>query len=182
MISLQIVDRLTQRLEQENIAYCHWKSNEHVDAAVEGKTDLDILVDKAKQEQLERVLPEIGFKYFEAIPCRRYRDIEDYLAIDEETGTLVHFHLHYQLELGEKQLKGYHLPWEELILSSRIYDRTHQIYIAEPNIEIILLIVRAALKVRNRDRLKNLLGYDYFKGDFIREFNWLKARIDLTSS
>lgn len=180
MVSLQVVNQLTQRLEQENIRYCHWKSNEHVDAAVEGKTDLDILVDKAKQEKLEGVLPEIGFKYFEAIPCRRYRDIEDYLAIDQETGTLVHFHLHYQLELGEKQLKGYHLPWEKLILSSRIYDREHQIYIAEPNIEIILLIVRAALKVRNRDRLKSLFGYDCFKGDFIREFNWLKERIDLT--
>lgn len=178
MVSLQIVNKLTKRLERENICYCHWKSNEHVDAAVEGKTDLDVLVDCAKQEQLERVLPEIGFKYFEAIPSRRYRDIEDYLAIDEETGTLVHLHLHYQLELGEKQLKGYHLPWEELILSSRIYDRQHQIYIAEPNIEIILLIVRAALKVRNRDRAKSLFGYDYFKGDFIREFRWLKERIE----
>ena len=180
MVSLQIVNQLTQQLEQENIRYCHWKSNEHVDAAVEGKTDLDILVDKAQQEQLERLLPTIGFKSFEAIAYRRYRDIEDYLAIDEETGTLVHFHLHYQLELGEKQLKGYHLPWEELILSSRIYDRQHQIYIAEPNIEIILLIVRAVLKVRNRDRVQSLFGYDYFKGDFIREFNWLKERIELS--
>ena len=180
MVSLQIVNKLTEQLELENIRYCHWKSNEHVDAAVEGKTDLDVLVDKAKKEQLERVLPKIGFKYFEAIPCRRYRDIEDYLAIDEETGTLVHFHLHYQLELGEKQLKGYYLPWEELILSSRIYNRENKIYIAEPNIEIILLIVRATLKVRNRDRLKSFLGYDYFKGDFIREFNWLKERIELS--
>ncbi|MGF1540308.1 MAG: hypothetical protein ACFCU5_07625 [Pleurocapsa sp.] len=179
MVSLQIVNQLINKLEQENIYYCHWKSNEHINAAVEGKTDLDILVDKTNKEQLEKILPEIGFKYFEAIPCRRYKNIEDYLAIDEETGTLVHFHLHYQLELGEKQLKGYHLPWEELILSSRIYDRQHQIYIAEPNIEIILLIVRAALKVRNRDRVKSLLGYNYFKGDFIREFDWLKDRIDL---
>ena len=180
MVSLQIVNKLTEQLELENICYCHWKSNEHVDAAVQGKTDLDVLVDKAKKEQLEQVLPEIGFKYFEAIPCRRYRDIEDYLAIDEKTGALVHLHLHYQLELGEKQLKGYHLPWEELILSSRIYDREHKIYIAEPNIEIILLIVRAALKVRNRDRLKSWLGYDYFKGDFIREFKWLKERIEFS--
>ena len=180
MAPLSIVNKLTKRLERENISYCHWKSNEHVDAAVQGKTDLDVLVDCTKQEQLEAILPQIGFKYFEAIPSRKYRDIVDYLAVDEETGTLVHLHLHYQLELGEKQLKGYHVPWEEQILSTRIYDRQHQIYIAEPNIEIILLIVRAALKVRNRDRLKGLIGYDYFKGDFIREFRWLKARIELS--
>jgi hypothetical protein len=160
---LPVIQTLTNRLDQENIRYCHWKSNEHVDAAVEGKTDLDVLVDRNEKVKLEQILGEVGFKYFEAIPCRRYVDIEDYLAIDQETGILVHFHLHYVLGLGEKQLKGYHLPWEELILSSRIYDNEHHIYIAEPHIEIILLMVRATLKTRTRDRLKSLLGKDYFK-------------------
>jgi thymidylate kinase len=180
MLPLLVIQNLTNRLHQEDIRYCHWKSNEHVDAAVEGKTDLDVLVDRNEKVKLEQILGEVGFKYFEAIPCRRYVDIEDYLAIDQETGILVHFHLHYVLGLGEKQLKGYHLPWEELILSSRIYDDEHHIYIAEPHIEIILLMVRATLKTRTRDRLKSLLGSDYFKGDFIREFRWLKQRIELT--
>lgn len=178
MTPLTIVQALTDRLHEANIRYCHWKSNEHVDAAVLGKTDLDVLVESAKKAELNLLLDRVGFKYFEAIPCRRYADIDDYLAIDPQTGTLVHLHLHYTLELGEKQLKGYHLPWEELILSTRLYDDQHHIYIAEPNIEVILLIVRAALKVRTRDRFKTLLGQDYFKGDFIREFRWLKQRID----
>ncbi|HEY9622357.1 MAG TPA: hypothetical protein V6C78_18510 [Crinalium sp.] len=179
MSSLSVIQHLTQRLHQENIRYCHWKSNEHVDAAVEGKTDLDVLVDRNKKAELQQVLSEVGFKYFEAIPCRKYVDIEDYLALDRETGTLVHFHLHYVLELGEKQLKGYHLPWEELLLSTRLYDYEHEIYVANPNIEILLLMVRATLKVRLRDRLKRLTGHNYFKGDFIREFYWLKDRIDV---
>lgn len=179
MTPLLIVQQLTDRLHDAEIRYCHWKSNEHVDAAVLGKTDLDVLVDHTQKTPLRQILKEVGFKYFEAIPCRRYVDIDDYLAIDAATGTLVHLHLHYTLELGEKQLKGYHLPWEELILSSRLYDSEHHIYISEPNIEILLLIVRAALKVRTRDRLKTLLKHDYFKGDFIREFRWLKARIGI---
>jgi hypothetical protein len=178
MPALQIVQKLNYYLDQNNIRYCHWKSNEHVDAAVEGKTDLDVLVDENEKANLLRVLSEVGYKYFEAIPCRRYHDIDDYLALDEETGILVHLHLHYRLELGEKYLKGYRLPWEELVLSTRIYSEEYQIYIAEPNIETILLVVRAALKVRTRDRLNNLLGKDYFKGDFIREFRWLKERLD----
>lgn len=179
MTSLLIVQTLTRLFQQAEIRYCHWKSNEHVDAAVEGKTDLDVLVDRSAKSRLPTLLSEIGFKYFEAIACRRYVDIDDYLAIDEDTGQLVHLHLHYTLELGEKQLKGYDVPWEELILSTRIYDQQHQIYTAEPNIEIILLMVRAALKVRSRDRIKHTLGKSYFKGDFIREFRWLKERIDV---
>ena len=179
MPSLEIVNKLNDRLEQENIRYCHWKSNEHVDAAVEGKTDLDVLADKAEKVRLKQVLSEIGFKQFLSVPFLQYIEIEDYVAMDEDTGVLVHLHLHYQLELGEKNLKGYHCPWEEILLSTRIYDRQHQIYIAEPNIEIIILVVRAALKVRNRDRLKSIVGVDYFAGDFIREFRWLKERIEL---
>jgi len=179
MTALQIVQTLDRILQQENIRYCHWKSNEHVDAAVEGKTDLDVLVDETEKEHLSRVLTQIGFKYFEAIPCRRYVDIDDYLVVDAETGALVHLHLHYRLELGEKHLKGYHLPWEDLILTSRLYDTPHNVYIAEPNIEMILLIVRVVLKVRMRDRLNALLGHDYFDGDFIREYRWLKERIDV---
>lgn len=179
MSALQIVSQLNSRLEQENIRYCHWKSNEHVDAAVEGKTDLDVLADRAEKVKLKQVLGEIGFKQFISVPFLQYIEIEDYVAMDEATGILVHLHLHYQLELGEKNLKGYHCPWEELLLSTRIYDQEHQIYIAEPNIELIILVVRAALKVRNRDRLKSLVGSDYFAGDVIREFRWLKERIDL---
>lgn len=179
MPPLKIVSQLNNCLERENIRYCHWKSNEHVDAAVEGKTDLDVLADGAKKAKLKQALDEIGFKQFRSVSFLQYTEIEDYVAMDEATGILVHLHLHYQLELGEKNLKGYHCPWEELLLSTRIYDREHQIYVAEPNIEIIILLVRAALKVRNRDRLKSLVGADYFAGDVIREFRWLIERIDL---
>lgn len=105
MPALQVVQILNNYLDQKNIRYCHWKSNEHVDAAVEGKTDLDVLVDENEKENLKQVLSEVGFKYFEAIPCRRYVDIDDYLAIDRETGILVHLHLHYRLELGKSILK-----------------------------------------------------------------------------
>jgi len=40
---LKIVSDLVQHLEEAGIQYCHWKSNEHLDTAVFGDTDLDIL-------------------------------------------------------------------------------------------------------------------------------------------
>ena len=98
MSPLQIVSKLNHRLEQENIRYCHWKSNEHVDAAVEGKTDLDVLADRAKKVKLKQVLGEIGFKQFVSVPFLQYVEIEDYVAMDENTGILVHLHF-YLLQL-----------------------------------------------------------------------------------
>ena len=41
---LNIVKNDLDEFHKNNINYCHFKSNEHVDAAVIGDTDLDILV------------------------------------------------------------------------------------------------------------------------------------------
>ena len=60
-----------------------------------------------------RILAELEFKRFSAVPSRAYPGIEDYLGMDRATGTLVHLHVHYRLTLGERYIKGYRLPWEE---------------------------------------------------------------------
>jgi hypothetical protein len=177
---LRVVRDLLSRLHEANLAYCHWKSNEHLGAAVDGLTDLDVLVDPRRVFDLQSILAKSGFKRFTAPPLRAYPAIEDYLGFDDETGRLVHLHLHYQLTLGERHLKGYRLPWESRLLTTRRLDAEHGVYIADPAIELILLLVRAALKHRARDRLqlrpKGRRGRD--KGDFAREFAWLRQRVD----
>jgi thymidylate kinase len=175
---LGVVANLLDVLHRENIAYCHWKSNEHVREGMAGLTDLDILVDRDSVPELIPCLNAAGFKRFCAVPANAYPAVEDYLAMDDETGKLVHLHLHYQLILGEPHLKGYRLPWEHLILSTRKFDSQNGIYIADPNLEIILLMVRAVLKLRARDRLLSVLGKPYFRGDLLREYGWLKERIE----
>ena len=44
--TLTTVARLAERLHGAGIRYCHWKSNEHLDASVAGLTDLDVLVEE----------------------------------------------------------------------------------------------------------------------------------------
>jgi thymidylate kinase len=112
-----------------------------------------------------------------APPARSYVGIEDYLAMDRATGKLVHLHLHYRLVVGEKFLKGYRLPWEERLLSTRRLDPETGIYVAAPELELIVLLVRAALKHRRRDAL-GLDGSGPIDSDFLREFRWLVKRID----
>ena len=174
---LVTVTDLFDRLHAAGIRYCHWKSNEHLGATMTGATDIDILVDRAATQKLVRVLADTTFKRFETIARRGYPAIESYLGLDPHTGRLIHFHLHYRLTVGERHLKGYRLPWEETVLATRIWDETSDVYVADPHVELVLLMVRAALKMRLRDRLFAALGRAYVRGGVLREFRWLTARI-----
>jgi hypothetical protein len=175
---LAVLRGLFDRLHAENVRYCHWKSNEHLMASFIGATDVDVLFDRRAIIPLTRILGATGFKRFVVKPGRGYPGIEDYVGFDEDTGALTHLHVHYQLTLGEKFLKGHHLPWEELYLASRVRDPEFDIYVADPHLELVVLLVRAALKLRARDRWKEALGSPYITGGMLRELSWLKGRTE----
>jgi thymidylate kinase len=168
---LTAVHDLLRTFHEVGISYCHWKSNEHLGAAVEGLTDLDILVESSRQADLQGILAKTGFKRFAAPTLRAYPGIEDYLAYDERSGRLVHLHLHYQLTVGQSHLKGYRLPWEHRILATCRRDPEYDINCSDPTVELVLLLVRAALKFRLRDRFRAASRHD-----FLRELAWLQER------
>ena len=176
--SLRVLDLLFQRLDAEGIRYCHWKSNEHVGPGLVGRGDLDVLVDRRSALETALLLAELGFKRFLVQPGRGYPGIEDYLGFDSATGTLTHLHLHYQLTLGEKFLKGHRLPWEAVLLETRIYDAEHRIYVADPALEALMLLVRAAMKLRSRDFLLAGANTPYVRGSQLRELRWLAERVE----
>ena len=176
-MGLRAVQDLVSKLRIEGVVYCHWKSNEHLEEGMLGLTDLDMLFDRASAVKLARVLSDSGYKRFAATPGRSYPGVEDYLGFDTETGRLIHLHLHYELTAGEKHLKGYHLPWEDWVLSTRRFDERGQVYVADPNVEMLLLLVRSLLKIRLRSRLIGVLGRRYFRGGELVEYRWLKERI-----
>lgn len=178
---LDVVTTLFGEMERLNIAYCHWKSNEHLREGLLGITDLDVLVERGKSSELNRALFGAGFKLFYAMATHGYPAVEDYLAVDSSTGKMVHLHLHYQLICGEPHLKGYRLPWEHHVLSSRKYDEIEKVYVVEPHMEMLLLIVRSTMKFRTRDRILNYLGKPYFRGERLKEFQWLKERISIST-
>lgn len=137
--------------EKNNICYCLWKSNEHLEEALEGNTDLDILFDASQRMELEVILPSCGLKRFRAMPLMQYNAIEDFIGFDRDTAKIWHLHAHYQMTLGEKHLKGYTVPrWADVILANRVPSESGA-YIAAPEYEMVLLICRIALKLRLRD-------------------------------
>ncbi|MDE4276510.1 hypothetical protein PXK58_19565 [Phaeobacter gallaeciensis] len=177
-IGLAVVQHLLDRLHAADLQYCHWKSNEHLDAGMRGLTDLDVLVEQWRGDDLQRILAESGFRRFQATALTAYPAVEDYLAVDDATGTLVHLHLHHRLTLGQKHLKGYRLPWEAQALATRRFDPTHGAYVTAPEMELLLLLVRDALKRRIRTTVAAWIRVKGGNDDFEREFAWLVERAE----
>ncbi len=170
--ALGVVRDLAAGLDRAGVRYCQFKSNQHLLEGVGGLTDLDVLVDRAGESALARVLASAGYKRFSAPPGGDYPAVEDYLGLDAATGRLVHLHLHHQLTTGERHLKGYRLPWEELVLATSRRDEVTGFRVADPDVEMLFLLTRNALKVRVVDRLRRGMG-----ADLEREFTWLKERV-----
>ena len=115
MDPLQLAASLFDTLDSKDIAYIHWKSNEHLHAAVRGQTDLDLLVPEENRERFRAVVDTLGFVTMLAPEVRRVPGLESFLGFDEATGSLLHLDVQYRLVLGEQLIKNHHLPIESRI-------------------------------------------------------------------
>jgi len=155
-VALQILAKLFEDLNRRAIRYCHWKSNLRLERGLQGETDLDLLLDRKHGQIFRQILCEHGVKPVLAPPGRRYPAVEDYLGFDPASGKLFHLHVHYQLVLGEQFVKNYRLPLESHFLDSARLQ--YGVKIPSPELEIIVLCLRALLKYRDRDVIKDVLS------------------------
>lgn len=161
------IKKMIDAFEEHRVLYCHWKSNEHLTAALQGDTDLDMLFDPRQRSLIEIVLNECGLKRFRAMPLMQYNAIEDYIGFDKDTCKIWHLHLHYRMTLGEPHLKGYTItPFTDYILNHRTLSESG-IYTSLPEVEYILLLIRMTLKLRTRDWFRKIGNDDR------KEIGWL---------
>ena len=175
---LQICKELFGKWNDYSIKYCHWKSNEHLAAGLNGETDLDILLDKSFNNQVCHI-----FKSLDFLPCKsqygsRYPNVEDWIGFDKETGKLIHIHLHYTMITGHKGMKEYYLPWSTDVLNTRIIDEQSGIYISDPNWEIITLYTRICLKATFSQKEKARNESYQTDEDIVREIEFLKKHVE----
>lgn len=172
------IKQLFAFLDDSAVRYCHWKSNQHLEEALSGKTDLDILVDSTQAGLCRQLFQDFGCKQVVPQPRSQYPGIEDWLAFDEETGRLAHIHLHFSLIVGA-QPKNYHLPVENWLLSD--CDSLYDLKIAAHEKELIMLIVRIAFKTKYSDLLKASLipSYEFMPRTIRAELDWLLERVDV---
>ena len=167
---LDICKQLFHQWNDQEIKYCHWKSNEHLMEGLDGETDLDVFVAPLDKERAEAIL--IQCRYIKCLTQKghRYPNVCEWIGFDTSTGRLVHVHLHYQIITGTSYCKEYVFPVDELIIESRELDKETNVYVTNPNLEIIILLCRIALKAKKKH------GIHVGKGDR-REIAYLKERM-----
>jgi thymidylate kinase len=174
--ALETTAALFATLNRDGIRYCHWKSNLRLARGLLGKTDLDLLIDLAHAERFQERLRHFDIRRVLAPPGKRYPSIEDYLGFDRATGVLFHLHVHYRLVLGEQFVKNYSLPLEEPFLDSARIQQ--DVKIPAPELELMVLSLRALLKYRDRDGVKDILGIRTpgIPAHILEEIHWLASQ------
>jgi hypothetical protein len=169
--------RLFAALDHAQVRFCHWKSNRHLDRAMAGAADLDLLVSARDRELFDRIVRERGFIDLVQSRLRALPGIEDRLGFDETTGRLSHLHVHFQLVLGEKRVKHHRLPIEEWLLED--LHRLGGIPVPAAKKELFLLYIRAILKSDPRAAVRTVRGLrpHAVPEEIFEEARWLLTQI-----
>lgn len=177
---MNFIHQVFERINNSGIKYCHWKSNANLERSFEGLTDFDLLIDKRNSVQLQKILLELNFKRRVSTANKVYTGMEDYIGFDDQTGTMYHFHLHYQLILGRQYSKNYVLPLMDITLKTAIKDKNYPIMISRPVIELFFLCVRVLLKTPMTPKIlgKFLLKKSIFPKNIVTEFAYLRQVVD----
>ena len=123
--------------------FCHWKSNRGL-IFVNGQ-GLDLLFKEEDKDLVFSLIYKVGARRFEVIPIGKYKYIYDFLIVDD-AGSLIHFHLHFGLDIGEKDIKRYRLPFVNPILESRIKSNLEKVWVPLHAYELLLLLLRLSLR------------------------------------
>lgn len=178
---MNVINKAFSELEANGVRIVHFKSNCNLDISFSAEADFDVLISNKNRSKCAEILLRNNCRRFEPQEIGWYPGVENWLAFDHDTGRIYHIHLHNQLASGKKLLKDYVLPWSKQVLESSVYDTEHGIYISDPNVEMLLLLTRIAIKATLKKRLKLMLGKWSMGTDMQKEFDWLKARIDRES-
>lgn len=171
-----IIYNLFKAFHDNNINYCHWKSNEHLDASFRGETDFDILFDISQKDLIKKIFIKNGYALFVPPYNRSYTQIEDYIALDFEQNKIIHIHTHYQMVIGTSGLKEYRYSIENSLLDNRIFLKEFECYSIAPAYEFVLLLLRLSLKIQKNWKYKFNQNKEILNSGI--ELNWLKERVN----
>ena len=170
---LSPIEALLARLAEENVRYCHWKSNIRLSDSLAGHEDFDLLVCRQDAAQFHRLLADVGFRLAVARGGTGHPGIMHAFALDARTMRLIHVHAYFQVLTGDSLVKSYLLPFDQALLSG-----DHQLFgikVPPPEIELVAFLVRIALKHAGLTETF-LVSRDYMT--VLEELLWLRSRAD----
>ena len=144
MTSVGLASRLFDVLNQREIVYCHWKSNELLAQGLTGETDLDVLVDRASFTPTIAILLNLGFKQGEVRWGPRTPGVLHFYAFDPLAADLIHVHLYCHLLTGESLIKTHVLPCDAVLLNG--CERIGNVQVPAKEAEAALCVLRSCIK------------------------------------
>lgn len=140
----------------QNLTYCHWKSNFHLDSALVGDEDLDVLIAPKDFKKLKIILLENNFIEI-LTPCSPYqKGVYHFYGIDTNTGLIIHFHIFTDLITGNGLIKNFYLPFRELLLDNVIFYK-ELVKIPTSEMELIIYVFRFLSKQGNLFNLREII-------------------------
>jgi thymidylate kinase len=141
---LTLVADLVRLLDSNDVTYCHWKSNINLASAIEGGEDLDLLVGLTSAERFNASIASLGFKAIRHGGVGDPVSVRHFYGLDEDTGELVHLHVHYRLVTGGAMLKNYRFPFESILLEGE--GSCQGIPVPPKAAELFLLVLRKTIE------------------------------------
>ena len=174
--ALPSLPALLAECERRGIRLCHWKGNARMEMAMRGESDVDLLVHRHDRAAFCTLLSELDVKEAVARPGRNYPCVENYLGFDAETGRLFHLHVYYALMVGLQYVDEYWLPLEHEYLDEAVH--ACGVPVPAPPLELATLSVRALLRYRLRDAVKDLLRIRSYgiSSRTLDEIRWLEGQ------
>lgn len=174
---LPVLRDVIEQLEQRNISYCHWKSNYHLEYALTGVEDVDVLVAAADFPPFVQILLEHDFKQADSVSNRMQPGVFHFLGIDGKTGTLINIHAYTRILTGDHLLKSWALPLESLLLSET--EQVNGMRVTVRSSELIVFVFRNMIK---QTTLLDLYLSTRSTRATAEEFQWLMAELDIKDS
>ncbi|UCC50642.1 MAG: hypothetical protein JSV68_16215 [Anaerolineaceae bacterium] len=172
--ALNLVARLCQALEEEDINYCHWKSNDALGRSASGDNDLDLLIARLDGVRFAEIVHRLGFRESLAPRAKQLPGVISYHGYDHQADKIVHIHAHFQLVIGHDATKNFRLPIEMPYLESATQ---HGLFkVPAPEYEFIVFVVRMVLKHVTWDTM--LVREGQLSASERRELDYLEQRID----
>lgn len=172
--TLPLIQNLCEALATENIAYCHWKSNDMLHRSASGDNDLDLLVSHTDRTLFTEILNRFGFKLATAAAEKQVPGVQDYFGYDIEADKLIHVHAHFQLILGHDMTKNFRIPIEKQFIDSAVQGNLFKVPAVE--FDYIVFIIRMVLK---HSTWESILGREgKLKRAERQELAYLQTRID----
>jgi thymidylate kinase len=165
---LKLIRNVIEELNVNSLTYCHWKSNLWLAAALEGQTDVDLLIPREGADTFRAILSQLNFRSAQMEDDEPFPAVEHYFGLDAETGVLVHIHAYYEIITGESLAKNYRFPIERMLFENR--HEQDGVWVPTKSAELIVFTIRMMLKHTSFVELL-LLARDW--GKVKQEIAWL---------